>query len=350
VLPRTVPITASCTRRSTSVFLRASPTIAEPPPSGSALDIRLIEWAQTTRARSEVLKFLSLIGSGRSKTAYQEDPGDRLRARVVNLRALRSRLVPPEPMSYLRNFAIRVRARVARHRPEIVPGRQIAVPIDIGRLICPLRYDLWVRIEFISLLRDEWNLYAADFQAFLRRPQVQAYYAWFSEIVCARYLPQLYGDTRRAHPAFIKRVHETARLWQSIAGQGYDPWTPIHLMTGRSIRCVNSKAINSIYFAGDGCHRIACLYVNGQRRLEPEHYEVLVHREFEPLDNTTILMQHLPLDTATYLRFISRFYCDGLALDSVDEILQYVACERTCLLPELKSVLAFDLPRIRAHD
>jgi hypothetical protein len=238
-----------------------------------------------------------------------------------------------------------VRARLARLGQEIVPGSELAVPIAIGRLICPLRYDLWIRIEFIRLLRDEWNLYQDDFQSFLRRPQAQAYYTWFSEVVCARYLPQLYGDPRRIQPAFITRVHDSARLWQSIDRDGYDASTPIRLMSGRTIRPVNGKAITSAYFAGDGCHRMACLYVHGQTQLEPGQYEVLIHRTFEPLDNTAILMQHLPLDRMKYLHFLCAFYCDGLLLDSADTILQHVAGEKRDLLPELKSVLAFDLPR-----
>ncbi|MDP9463046.1 MAG: hypothetical protein M3P52_00355, partial [Actinomycetota bacterium] len=59
---------------------------------------------------------------------------------------------------------------------------------------------------------------------------------------------------------------------------------------------------------------------------------------------------HLPLDRSTHLKFISRFYCDGLELDSVDRILEHTASQEDNLLQELESVLAFDLSRISADD
>lgn len=244
------------------------------------------------------------------------------------------------------DFITRVRARVAQYGSKIVSGCEIAESIDIGRLMCPLRYDLWVRIEFIRLLRDRWSLYAEDLDGFLDRPQSKAYYVWFKEVRCARFRPQLYRNEQLLKPAFVRRVHDTASLWRSIERNGYDPSTPIRLGSGRSIRSVNGKTINATYFAGDGCHRMSCLYVKGQRRLEPEDYEVWVRRNFEPLDTTPILMKHLPLDRTTYLHFISSFYCDGVKLDSADQIRQHVAAHNVRLLAELESVLAFDLQRV----
>lgn len=249
-------------------------------------------------------------------------------------------------MSYLQGFITRVRAGVDRYRHKIIPGSEIAASIDIDRLICPLRYDLWVRIEFIRLLRDEWALYQGDLSGFLDRPQSKAYYVWFKEVRCARYMPRVYRDESLITPAFVERVHETARVWRSIERDGFDATTPIRLGSGRSVQSVNGKTINTTYFAGDGCHRMACLYVTDRTRLEPAQYEVRVLRNFEPLDITAILLKQLPLDRAAYLHFISRFYCEGLRLDSADRILRHVASERADLLPELESVFAYDLPRL----
>jgi hypothetical protein len=251
-----------------------------------------------------------------------------------------------EPMSYLHGFITRVRAGVGRYRDRIIPGSEIAESIDIDRLMYPLRYDLWVRIEFIRLLRDEWALYHDDLSGFLDRPPSRAYYVWFKEVRCARYLPQVYRDERLVKLAFVERVHETARVWRSIERDGFDSSNPIRLGSGRSIRSVNGKTINSAYFAGDGCHRMSCLYVAGRTRLEPDQYDVRVRRNFEPLDITAILVKQLPLERIAYLQFISRFYCDGLKLDSVDRILQHVASHKAELLPELESVFAYDLPRL----
>jgi hypothetical protein len=241
-------------------------------------------------------------------------------------------------------------SRLARFRQKVIPGSEVAESIDVGRLICPLRYDLWVRIGLVRLLRDEWALYQVDFPAFLELAPARAYRVWYKEVACARFQPRLYQDQALFGPAFVRRVHETAKLWQSIDRNGFDSSTPIRLGSGRTIRTVNGKQISTRYFAGDGCHRVACLYVTGRTSLEPADYEVVVHSHFQPLDNTAILARHLPLDRITYLRFISRFYCDGAELDSADEILQHVAARKPELLPELESVLAYDLPRVKVND
>jgi hypothetical protein len=253
-------------------------------------------------------------------------------------------------MAYVHDLGTRAGARVTRYRQKTVPGREIAESIDIDRLICPLRYDLCVRIDFIGLLRDEWTFYTEDLAGFLDRPQSKAYRVWFKEVRCRLYSPRIYRDEELVQSAYIQRVHETASLWRSIDSRGYDMSVPIRLGSGQSVRSVNGKTISSAYFAGDGCHRMACLYVTGRTRLEPEHYELRVERHFEPLDITSMLIDRLPLDRTTYLHFISRFYCDGLELGDAADILQYVARKKANLLPELESVLSFDLSRIRDHD
>jgi hypothetical protein len=252
-------------------------------------------------------------------------------------------------MPYLHDVITRLQARVARYRREIVAGSEIRESIEIDRLICPLRYDLCIRIEFIRLLRDQWSLYTDHLDAFLDRPQSRAYLTWFRDIACARYMPEVYRDPTQLQPAFVKRVHETATLWQSIAHNGYDRTTPIRLASGRTIQSVNGKRINATYFAADGCHRMSCLYLTGQTRLEPEHYEVQIHRSFQPLDNTAILIDRLPLGRVAYLKFVSPFYCDGLTFDSPEKVLEHVATRKAHLLPEATSVLAFDLARMKSQ-
>src|SRR4051794_7169848 len=125
-------------------------------------------------------------------------------------------------MSYFAHLMTRVQARVGRWGEEIIRGVDIAEAIDIDRLACPLRYDLWVRIEFIRLLRDQWALYRDDLEAFLRLPQARCYYVWFKEVRCRRYTPELCADERRLGAAFLARVHATARLWSSVQQRGYD--------------------------------------------------------------------------------------------------------------------------------
>lgn len=249
-------------------------------------------------------------------------------------------------VSYVHDLAIRVRARVSRPRHRIIPGVEIGRSIDIERLIWPLRYDICVRIELIRLLRDEWTLYVSDLATFLDRPQSRAYYTWFRDVACARHLPWICNDEKLLNAAFVKRVHDTARLWVSIRQHGYDAKTPVRVRSGRSIRPVSGKTITSRYFAGDGCHRLACLYLAGRTRLEPTEYEVQVDDVFEPLDNTAILIPRLPIGRAHYLTFISHYYGDGLEFGCSRQLDQYVASHKAHLLTELRSVLAFDLPRI----
>jgi hypothetical protein len=243
-----------------------------------------------------------------------------------------------------RGLLARVQARVTRPRGQIVSGRDLGEVVEIGRLACPLRYDLWVRIDFIRLLRREWHLYQSNIPEFLGRPESQAYFIWFRDVASARFQPELTRDQTRLRPAFLDRVHDTARLWQSIQSDGYDPATPIQLRAGRKVQPVNGKLVESSYFAGDGCHRMACLFVSGQTSLTPEQYEVKIQDSFHPLDNTAVLIRQLPLTRARYLRFISGFYCRGEELNTAEAIVTHVASNAPHLLAELESVLDFDLP------
>jgi hypothetical protein len=250
---------------------------------------------------------------------------------------------PTTAASYWRYLLGRVQARVSRGR--VVPGRELGDVVDINRLVCPLRYDISIRIDFVRLLKEQWNLYARDLSGFLNLGESQAYYVWFKDVACARFQPQVARDEQRLKPAFIERVHETARLWHSIQTRGYDPSTPIRIRAGHSVRPVNGKLLNARHFAGDGCHRLACLYVGGHTRLLPEQYEVMIQASLQPLDNTATLIRQLPLDRAAYLHFISTFYCQGQSLNTAEAILAHVAASHPGMLAELQSVFAFDLPR-----
>lgn len=239
--------------------------------------------------------------------------------------------------------------RFARPDEEIVPGTALGESVDIDRLICPLRYDICVRIEFLRLLRDEWSLYHEDPGAFRQRPPARDYYRWFRDVRCARYEPRVLRSPAALEAAFLRRMHQTAGLWRSVERGGLDPSRPIRLITGRSIQRVNGKTIQAACFPGDGCHRIACHHLAGQKRLGPAHYEIQVRSTLRPIDNTAILIDSLPLSRPAYLRYLSRFYCDGAPLESPDALVRHVASRKPELLPELTSVLASDLPRVRAH-
>jgi len=142
--------------------------------------------------------------------------------------------------------------RVARLGDDVVPGTVVGQAIDIDRIIFPLRYDICIRVDFLRLLRDEERLYEDDLDAFLNLPAAQAYFTWFRDVRCFTYRPRLLHDVSGLKAAFVRRVRQTAELWQSVERNGFDNTHPIRLASGRSIENVNGKVINSTVFAGDG--------------------------------------------------------------------------------------------------
>ena len=75
-------------------------------------------------------------------------------------------------------------------------------------------------------------------------------------------------------------------------------------MSGNQIHSVNGKTLQQIYFAGDGCHRLAILRVLGHRTLSQKQYEVRVLDELESRDNTAILLETLPIKENEYFEFL----------------------------------------------
>ena len=214
------------------------------------------------------------------------------------------------------------------------------------RLICPLRYDIHVRVEFVRLLRDEWSLFQSDRPAFLERPAARAYRTWHDEVLATR-RAALREQRRDIHENFVARVDRTARLWESFRDVGFDADQPIELRSGRVLQLPNQKVVNTRIFAGDGCHRLACLIAAGQETLLPDQYYLRTKPRFAPRDNTALLLAPLALDMAAYLAFLSPLYADGAAVASVADLRSALSADRPDLAAELESVLAYDLPLLR---
>ena len=128
--------------------------------------------------------------------------------------------------------------------------------------------------------------------------------------------------------------------------KGFDYSQPVRLRGGELVFEVNGKSFDTLFYAGDGCHRIACLWIMGKDFLEPEEYEVAMRKEFTPLDNTAVLLDKLSIPEADYLSFISRGYCDGQEINSADEALTYVEKHHPERLDELKNVFQHDLSHL----
>ena len=231
-----------------------------------------------------------------------------------------------------------------RLHERIIPGREIGERIKIYDLVYPLRYDILVRADFIRFLAENEQLPTSDIGMMLEHPAARAYQAWFKEVAVRRFSSEIYNDHLLVQERFRERVEKVRRLWESITSQGFDHSTPVRLGGGRDIIDVNGKIIDASYFAGDGCHRTACLLVMGKAVLEPEEYEVLWTPTFRPLDNTAILIEKLPIGMAVYLSYISDAYCEGRPLATAEDLMTDVREHSPAKLTEVESVLRHDLP------
>ena len=236
----------------------------------------------------------------------------------------------------------------SRTNDEITPGQVVGESVPMERLICPLRYDIHVRVAFVELLRDEWTTFQADRAAFLQLPAARSYRTWHDEVLAKR-RAALREQRRDIDESFTARVDRTARLWQSFRDSGFDAAQPVELRSGRRLQLPNGKAVATTIFAGDGCHRLACLLAVGQTELLPEQYYLRLKPEFAPRDNTALLLGPLRLDLPAYLAFLSPLYAGSAAIPSVAELRTATARHRPDLMAELESVLAHDLALVGAN-
>jgi len=229
---------------------------------------------------------------------------------------------------------------------RLVAGSEIGERIKIYDLICPLRYDIQVRADFIRFLVDNNYLSEKDMDIILHAPAAQRYLTYFREIPYRRRNPAHSHDEEHFRERFRQRVIKVQDLWKSVSSRGFDHSQPVRLRSGDVIQEVNGKSFATRYYAGDGCHRIACLWIMGKESLEPEEYEVAMTDVFQPLDNTAVLLDMLSIPLVDYLSFISRGYCDGREINSADQALAYVKEFKPDRLEELKNVFRYDLSHI----
>jgi hypothetical protein len=222
-------------------------------------------------------------------------------------------------------------------------------PVDIGRLISPLRYDVVVRKRFFDLLEDERSLYERHPARFVSIAAQPGYHAWFEKVYCLRFEPALLRNDAARRAAFRKRVQASARLYFSFEKQGFMTNRKVILRTGCEILPTTSgKLVSSNIFAGDGCHRLALLLKRGMKTLEPGQYVVKVSPQYSPLDNTGLLINALPLTIPDYAAFLSASYSTERH-ESLDDLLYAVGKHNPQRLIELKQVIAADLPSFRVH-
>jgi hypothetical protein len=224
------------------------------------------------------------------------------------------------------------------------PGRE---PIPIDQLISPLRYDILVRERYFEVLHERRALAEEDFEAFMELSRQQPYFTWFTQVVIpSGNNPEIAGDAELVNAAFERRVRASIELHDAFESTGYDRRRPIILRTGEEIAPTSTgKRLARRIYAGDGCHRLACLRMAGVEVLEPGMYRLYVAQVFRPRDETAHLIDAMAISRSDYFSFLSLCYADR-ELSSEEALIGHVRSADADRLPELEQVIAIDAPRL----
>jgi len=234
-------------------------------------------------------------------------------------------------------------ASIARRRPRLEAGTE---PLDIDRLISPLRYDVLVRAGYFWFLERHRELHDRDFDAYVALARHQPYYTWFRTVAIHRIRPGTPAGSDELEQAFRERLLKTTRLADGFDARGFDPDHPIILRSAGPVALTDTgKSVAGRLFPSDGCHRLALLRLTGHRRLPPEWYRIRNGRGWQPPDNTGTLITELGLTRAEYVEFLSLGYCSTRHRD-VGGLLANVAHPADAI--ELRRILAVDKPHLEA--
>jgi hypothetical protein len=232
---------------------------------------------------------------------------------------------------------------ITRRRPRLLRGQG---PLDVDRLISPLRYDVVVRAGYFWFLERHRDLHDRDFDAYVALARRQPYYAWFRTVAIHRIRPGTPEAGDEMERAFRERLRKTTRLADNFAARGFDPAHPIILRSAGPVAVTDTgKSVAGRLFPSDGCHRLALLRLTGHRRLPPEWYRIRPERGWQPPDNTGTLITALGLSRAEYVEFLSLGYCATHHRD-VDGLLADLAGSADAA--EVRRILAVDAPRLGA--
>jgi hypothetical protein len=234
-------------------------------------------------------------------------------------------------------ISVRRSVRQAVSRPWKDTGVE---PIDIGRLVSPLRYDVMTRVDFFRFLDTNLDLYRRNFTRFSKLAREEPYFAWFERVALPRFRPRLARKDRAlVLHHYDERLHRSHALWMSFLKVGLDPRYPVTLRRAHpGARTENGLQIDRLYHLGDGCHRLAMLLVSGERLLPPDVYRIDRRPQRVILDNTAVLVPALDLDEERYAGFLSLHYADRQHSD-LHSLSRDVRDQRPTQLNELCSVI-----------
>lgn len=228
--------------------------------------------------------------------------------------------------------------------PELEGG------IDIAALVCPLRYDVLVRRDFLSFYAAHRDLYMSDFDAFVNLARQTSYYIWFTKSEVVRSYPHLMGNKEGLWTVFVERIRRASALYEIMMDRGFDTRFPITLRTAERLLPPTAdrsspptgKHVSARYFQAVGCHRLAMLMHMGYTVLPAGYFRVQCFREFSPFDSTSLLARSLPIEPPEYFAFLSTYYCAPLVLQDKEDFLKYVRENRPEFLQEVLSLIHVD--------
>jgi len=237
---------------------------------------------------------------------------------------------------WLRVQRLRAVARIRRRRYRVLAG---SGNVRIAPLISPLRYDIVVRRDFLSGLKERLGAPLPELAAWAK---TTPYWNWFRDVRWVRSSRRLHALHVGIDAAFEARVAAAAALCRSFARRGFDERFPINLKSAdRVLGTQTGKRAEAQLFAGGGCHRIALLWIAGARELQPSQYIVHHYRELVPHDNTWPLRALFAGRGSEYVRFVSSAYM-GSEMEDADALLSWVVANAPERLAGLRELLEVD--------
>jgi len=177
-----------------------------------------------------------------------------------------------------------------------LPPDEVPDEIPIRPLVFPLRYDILIRRSYFDFYSENRELYRTDFSRYLAKACGHQYFEWFTKVLMVRSERASIGNREKTLALFAERLQGAADLHNSFESKGFNLAHPIIPYTGLEILPADSGVVTGEkYFVGDGCHRLACLMSLGYQSLPRKFLQIKCFRKLTPLDNTSLLKDHLEI-------------------------------------------------------
>ncbi|MDR7418494.1 MAG: hypothetical protein QN178_06255 [Armatimonadota bacterium] len=243
----------------------------------------------------------------------------------------------------MRRLAQTVARRVLGSRTRWLDGADGPAEIEITPLVCPLRYDVLTRKQFIEFIDGHREMYARDRQAFLARARRQPYAVWLDGIVIPRHLPRLVNDPEGRARWLDERMLRFVALYDAMAARGFDREHPVEIrITNRLEPTVTGKTVQARFILGDGSHRLAFLMTRGYTALPRHLVRIRWFERLVPFDSTATLARLIPLDEPSYAAYLSSLYSAPVIHVRVADLVADVADRRPDRADEVRQVIAAD--------